>query len=125
MTAGMVAALALGAFAVPASAAADTPDGAHWYIGSGNAYGEVRWNDHHEGKDYDQLFLNDDLFPPGYSVKMTVVHDSFEKTVHAKNGATVIVKIPGFANGETAKFKACAWDNGEEVTCRPWTTITE
>lgn len=56
---------------------------------------------------------------------MTVVHGSFKKTVHATHGDFSTVHIPGFTKGESAKFKACAWDNGDVVTCRPWTTVVE
>ncbi|MFI0372606.1 hypothetical protein ACH35V_32475 [Actinomadura sp. 1N219] len=119
--------LALGMFATSASAAprAGTPDGAHWYIGSGNAYGEVRWDDWAGDDDMDVLTLDDDIFPQGFSVKMTVVHDSWKRTVHATYGEIEHVRIPGFTKGEKAKFKACAWDNNIEIKCRPWTTVTE
>ncbi|MFI0372605.1 hypothetical protein ACH35V_32470 [Actinomadura sp. 1N219] len=136
------AVLALGTFAGSASAVerADTPNSpsaaqrsgtphlSRWYIGSGNAYGNVLWIDY-RGKgspDVDDLWLSDDFFPSGFSVKMTVVNGSHKKTVHAKNGELVMMDMPGpFPKGRKAKFKACAWDNGEEVICRPWTTITE
>ncbi|GAB2781546.1 hypothetical protein GCM10027091_14390 [Streptomyces daliensis] len=120
-------ALTLGAVAAPASAGqrSGTVDGAHWYIGSGNAYGEVEWDDRNSSGDSDRLYLHDDLIPAGYSVKMTVEQGSFKDTVYASNGGSDNIRIPGFSKGEKAKFKACARDNGETVTCRPWTTVTE
>ncbi|NKE58161.1 hypothetical protein FXN61_15565 [Lentzea sp. PSKA42] len=125
----IAAVLTFGALTGAASAdtRGGTPHGSHWYIGTGNAYGEVVWLDYDQNNsnDKDELVLKDDIFPSGYSVRMTVVHDSFKKTVRAYSGNSVSVQIPGLHKGEKAKFKACAWDNDDEVTCRPWTTVTE
>ncbi|XVQ07294.1 hypothetical protein ACQP1W_32390 [Spirillospora sp. CA-255316] len=90
------AVLALGTLAGSASAdeRAGTPDQAHWYIGSGNAYGDVTWNDHDMGLgDADVLTLNDDVVPAGYSVRMTVKQGSWEKTVHASTGGQDSVRF--------------------------------
>lgn len=128
MLAATAAVLTFGALTGAASAdtRGGTPHGSHWYIGTGNSYGEVVWLDYDQnGNDRDELVLKDDIFPSGYSVRMTVEHDSFKKTVRAYSGNSVSVQIPGLRNGEKAKFKACAWDNGDEVYCRPWTTVTE
>lgn len=128
---GMAGAFALATMAGSASAAevtGGTPDDAHWYIGSGNAYGEVLWDDHHPFQgDADILTLKDDLAPPGYSVRMKVDFGSYVERVRASHGQSrsVYLGARNFAKGDKVRFKACAWDNGKLVTCRPWTTVTE
>ncbi|GAA3085481.1 hypothetical protein GCM10010449_06520 [Streptomyces rectiviolaceus] len=103
-----------------------TKDGWRWYIGGGNSYGAVDWDDNYKSIDRDNLILNDDIFPSGYSVKMTVTQgDDFKKTVHAYGGDAKTVHIPLFSKGEKAKFKACAWNNNHKVMCRPTTYVTE
>ena len=119
-------AAALGAFAGPASAAADTPDGKRWYIGSGDSWGHVTWDDSNGGDDRDILCLTDHLSPSGTSVGMTVRFGSWKKSVHAYNGDTTCVSLPdSFTNGDTATFDACGWNNGNQVFCRETTKVVE
>ncbi|MET8748392.1 hypothetical protein [Streptomyces sp. NPDC004728] len=89
-----------------------TKHGTTWPIYS---YGEVKWYDTFGGIDLDSLALSDDVFPVGYSVKMTVTFGSWKKSVHAYGGDSLMVDIPGLHAGDEAKFKACAWDDGDVV----------
>lgn len=125
LSAGM-ALLALGTFVSPASAAADTPDGKRWYIGGGDSYGHVTFDDNYGSIDMDTLTLVDHLSPPGTSVRMTVRFGDWKKTVHAYSGDEIRVFLPvSFGNGDTAYFNACGWNGDDRLECRGKTKVVE
>ncbi|MFD5243745.1 hypothetical protein ACFWIW_04355 [Amycolatopsis sp. NPDC058340] len=122
--AGVIAAVGL---AVPGNAVADeragdTPDGYRTKISSPVAtYGWVEWNDYRDsdhGDDIDNFYVQDN-WGDGLSIELRVYWKGKTYKAHAYGGETKKIDIGNVPNNEKVYWRACGWDNSQEIGCTP------